>query len=318
MNLLLIRPLSGAVLSHGDVWKALHDASVTVIDERLGAFQSIAVVVAAMLAAWSLVHTAIEWVKDGERALGQLLAPIAILLCVMNFTVISGAFDGVVNLFGGRIAAAAGSSIGDMTAKVEEAARTGGLSVQEDWQADVVEAGGDSFAERLYNRIRGAFEFAAKTWTKTSELTRFSLVTFVCRFVIDLMFLVFQIIAAMFLTILRLIGPFAVALSATQRWRGGVVSWAERYIETSMWMPIGYIVIGILTGLYGAIATAIASGGVGRGAFFIGAAMIFASFRAIRSIPEIAGWLIAGTAHGLQPRDPLAVFGLIRKGATRT
>ena len=318
MNIPLILPLADAAASSGfNLWASLYGASQSIVDDKLGALSAIAVVIAAFFAAWSLIGTAQEWASGTSHDLPSLFRPVVILICVMSFTSLSGAFDGLVNLFCREIAEQTDSGIGDMVSKVQEACVSGYDDTADDWNDVVTDAEGDNWVERTWNKVRGAFAFAAKTTLKITDLKNFTLVTFVCRFVVDLMFFIFQIIAVMYLTILRLIGPFCFAVAVYKPWGGSVRAWCERYIETSLWMPIGYIIIGIMTGLYGSVATAIATGDMQNGAVFIGVAMIFASFRAIKSIPEIAGWIISGAAHGLQRADPLAVVGVVKKAATK-
>ena len=309
----LILPLAAAASSGSGIWESLYRASRSVIDDKLGDFVSVAVVVAALFAAWTLLKTTMDWTKGGSHDLWQLLRPLVIVLCVLNFSALSGAFDGLANIFCREISEHTESGIGDMMAKVQDACKAGGDTLAEEGE-DVMHPEGRNFAERAWNWVKGAFTYAAKTVLKVEQVGVFTVETFVCRFVIDLMFLVFQVISAMFLTVLRLIGPFAFAVAAYEPWSGSIRSWCERYIETSLWMPIGFIVIGIMTNLYGVLATTFAQGGgLEHGAFFIGVAMIVASFRAIKSIPEIAGWVIAGTAHGLQNMNPTVFAGYAQK-----
>ena len=313
----LILPLAEAAASAAgsSIWESLHKASWSVIDDKLGSFVSVAVVVAALFAAWTLLKTTMDWIKGGSHDLWQLLRPLVIVLCVLNFSTLSGAFDGVVNLFCREIAEHTDSGIGDMMTKVQDACKAGSDTLAEEGK-EVIHPEGKNFVERAWNAIKGAFVYATKTRLKVEQVGVFTVATFVCRFIIDLMFLVFQVTAAMFLTVLRLIGPFAFAVAAYEPWSGSIRSWCERYIETSLWMPIGFIVIGIMTNLYGVLATTFAQGGgLEHGAFFIGVAMIVASFRAIKSIPEIAGWIIAGTAHGLQNMNPTVFAGYAKMAA---
>ena len=316
----LILPLAeaAAAAAGSSIWESLYKASWSVIDDKLGDFVSVAVVVAALFAAWTLLKTTMDWIKGGSHDLWQLLRPLVIVLCVLNFSALSGAFDGVVNIFCREIAKHTDSGIGDMMTKVQDACKAGGETIKEEAVELMEDNSGKNFGERVWNKVKGAFEFAAKTVMKVEQVGVFTVVTFVCRFIIDLMFLVFQVTVAMFLTVLRLIGPFAFAVAAYEPWSGSIRSWCERYIETSLWMPVGFIVIGIMTNLYGVLATAFATGGgQEHGAFFIGLAMILASFRAIKSIPEIAGWIIAGTAHGLQNMNPTVFAGyakMVAKG----
>lgn len=309
-------PLAAKASSGSGIWESLYKASRSIIDDKLGDFASVAVVVAALFAAWTLLKTTMDWTKGGSHDLWQLLRPLVIVLCVLNFSALSGAFDGVVNIFCREIASSTDSGLDDMlnsTAKLYQSADAAEKTYEEEFNNS---GGGDTWIQRTWNNIKRGVVYAAKTAMKYTEVSLLGIVTFVTRFLIDLMFLIFQVIAAMFLTVLRLIGPFAFAVAAYEPWSGSIRSWCERYIETSLWMPVGYIIIGIMTGMYTALTDGYASG-EDYAVVFICLAMIFASFRAIRSIPEIAGWIISGTAHGLQQANPLAIVGVVKKAVTK-
>ena len=70
----------------GGIWGILQRVTDEIVDERLATFQSLAVILAAMLAALSLIRTTSDYVHGESRFGWQLMRPIVMLLCVMNFS----------------------------------------------------------------------------------------------------------------------------------------------------------------------------------------------------------------------------------------
>ena len=76
------------------LWGRLQDVNETVVAGRFSALQALAVILAAMLAAFSLIKTSSDYVQGESRFGWQLMRPIVILLCVMCFSPLCTAFEG--------------------------------------------------------------------------------------------------------------------------------------------------------------------------------------------------------------------------------
>lgn len=278
------------------VWGALHEVTGEIVDRQLGAFQSLAVILAAMLAALSLVRTASDYVGDGGRVGWSLVRPVAILFVVMNFSLVCSAFDSVVNIFTRDIAEASDASLSELNGVVADA-----FSSLKDSGLDAAKAA-DELAESegwsFWRKLKEGFRIAASTYFKTAQVSTLTVLTFAGRLLTELVFFVFEILAALYIAILRLLGPFALALAVNGEWKGGVASWCARYIQISLWVPVGYVVICLLTGFYRAVCQLLIGGGLEGGIFVIGLGLTTATVAAIMAIPKIASWVISSAGSG--------------------
>lgn len=280
----------------GGIWGTLQRVTDEIVDERLAAFQSLAVILAAMLAALSLIRTASDYVHGESRFGWQLMRPMALLLCVMNFSLICTAFEGVVNIFTREIAETSDSSIADLNDAINDS-----FSELKTMQTDMARTA-DELAEQegwgFWKKIKEGVRIAASSFFKTSQVTTMSVLAFVGRLITEMVFFVFQMLAALYLAILRLAGPFIVALSIPEAWKNGLTGWTARYIQISLWVPIGFLVIWMLTAFFEAICDGIISGGLESGIFIIGVGMMAVTVSAVMAVPKIASWFINSSGSG--------------------
>ncbi len=108
----------------------------------------------------------------------------------------------------------------------------------------------------------------------------------------ELAFFGVQTLAACILALIRMLGPFIVALSIPEVWKGGATGWVARYIQVSMWVPTGYFLIGVFTAYFRAVCRDITNGGLEAGIFIIGTSLLVVTTGMMLSIPKIASWFI--------------------------
>jgi hypothetical protein len=292
LHLIPVLPLASAT----GVWGALREVTSEIVDGKLGAFQSLAVILAAMLAALSLVRTASDYVGETQKVGWQLAKPLVILFAVMNFSLVCSALDSVVNIFTRDIAEASDASLSELNGVVADA-----FSSLKDSELNAAKAA-DELAESegwsFWRKLKEGFRIAASAYFKTAQVSTLTVLTFIGRLLTELVFFVFEILAALYIAILRLLGPFALAVSINGSWKNGVAEWVARYIQISLWVPVGYIVICLLTGFYRAVCQLLIGGGLEGGIFVIGLGLTTATVAAIMAIPKIASWIIASAGSG--------------------
>ena len=202
----------------------------------------------------------------------------------------------MVNIFTRDIAEASDASLSELNGVVADAfssLKDSGLNAAE--AADeLAESEGWSF----WRKLKEGFKIAASSYFKTAQVSTLTVLTFAGRLLTELVFFVFEILAALYIAILRLLGPFALALAVNSEWKGGVASWCARYIQISLWVPVGYVVICLLTGFYRAVCQLLIGGGLQGGIFVIGLGLTTATVAATMAIPKIASWVISSSGSG--------------------
>lgn len=285
------------------IWGMLTEVNNDLIFDKLGNFQSIAVVLAAMLTAYTVLKNSSDYMYGESKFLWPMLRPIVILLCIMDFSIICGALDSVVNIFTREVASEADRNFKDLGTAIEDAFTDLGTHTLD--QARLA----DSLAEEeewgFWRKLKEGIKLAAGSYFKTKQISVITVLSFSGRLIAEIIFFVYEILASLYLGLLKLLGPIILAISIPEELRRGVMSWLSRYIQISLWVPIGYMIIMLLTGYFQAICTSIVEGGHTSGIFVLGLGLIIAVVAAMMGIPKIASWVIqssgsANTQSGLE------------------
>ena len=278
------------VLASSGIWSNLMAVNSSYLEENLGSLQAMAVILAAMLAALSIIKTTTDYVQ-GEMHFGwQLLRPLLILFCVMEFSMVCSTFDGVVNIFTRDIAECSGGSFSELTSTIGDA-----FSSLKAEQKKITEAA-DRLAEQeswgFWKKLWQGIKIAAQSFTKGAEMSMLTVLTFCGKLITELIFFIFEALAALYLALMQLGGPFILALSIPEGWKSGLLGWLARYIQISLWVPLGFVVMGLLNGYFERICEMLVKGGLDAGIFVIGIGLIAVTIAGIMAIPKLASWWI--------------------------
>lgn len=285
------------------IWGMLTEVNDDLVFDKLGDFQSIAVVLAAMLTAYTVLKNSSDYMHGESRFLWPMLRPVVILICIMDFSLVCGALDSVVNIFTREVAAEADRNFKDLGAAIEGAFTDLGTHTLD--QARLADSLAEDEEWGFWRKLKEGIKLAAGSYFKTKQISVITVLSFSGRLIAEIIFFVYEILASLYLGLLKLLGPIILAISIPEELRRGVMSWISRYIQISLWVPIGYMIIMLLTGYFQAICTSIIEGGHTSGIFVIGIGLIIAVVAATMGIPKIASWVIqssgsANTQSGLE------------------
>ena len=285
-----------SVLAANGVWSNLMDVNASYLEGNLGSLQSMAVILAAMLAALSIIKTTNDYVQ-GEMHFGwQLLRPLLILFCVMEFSMVCRAFDGVVNIFTRDIAECSGGSISELTSTIGDAFSS--LKAEQQKITEATERLAEQESWGFWKKLWQGIRIAAQSFTKGAELSLLTALTFCGKIVTEMIFFVFEMLAALYLALMQLGGPFIIALTIPEGWKSGLAGWMARYIQISLWVPLGFVVMGLLNGYFERICGMLVKGGLDAGIFVIGIGLIAVTIAGIMAIPKLASWWINSAGSG--------------------
>lgn len=302
------------VAQNGSVWGILTDVSNDIVYDKLGNFQSVAIVLAAMMAAFTILKNSSDYIQGESRFLWPLLRPILILICIMDFSLVSGAFDSVINIFTREIAAEADADFKDLGAAIESAyTELGNHTLEQGRLADKM---AEEQQWSFWKKLKEGISLAASSYFKSRQMNSLTILTFIGRLIAEIIFLVYEVLAALYLSILKLFGPVILALAIPEEFKSNLTGWVSRYIQISLWVPTGYMIIMLLTAYFQAICLAIINGGYTSAVFVIGLGLIIAIVAAIMGIPKIASWVnqSSGSANAQSGLERTATRMLSRIG----
>lgn len=282
------------ILYSGGLWGSLMEMMDKVSNANLEGFIDLSVVLAAFLAAFSLVRFATTYVQGDNSFSWKLARPIVILLCVMNFSLLCNVFDSTIGIFSRDIADAAGGSFKELYMSM-----TNSYKVADDNLHRSVEDGlSNSVGEPWYKRVWEVMKTATKRLDNRTAIESLSIVSLFTRLIIEAIFLVMEFLAAFYLALMRVFGPFILALSIPENWKDSTAKLVARYIQVSLWMPVGYVIIGILTKLFGVVCGALATGSAEFGAGMTAFCLTVVGITAMLAIPKVAGWIVESAGSG--------------------
>ena len=296
------------------VWGMLTDVSDDIVFDKLGNFQSVAVVLAAMLAAYTVLKNSADYINGESKFLWPMIRPILMLICIMDFPLVCGALDSVVNIFTREIASNADSNFKDLGAAMENVyTELGSYALEQGRLADRL---AEEEQWSFWKKLKEGISLAASTYFKSRQMNTLTLLTFIGRLIAESIFWVYETLAALFLGLLKILGPVVFAIAIPEGLKQGLLGWVSRYVQISLWVPIGYIIIMFLTAFFQVICMSVINAGYASGVFVVGIGLIIAIVAATMGIPKIASWVIqsSGSANAQSGLERTATRMLSRLG----
>ena len=283
------------------MWTTLETVRDTVLSGKIGALSSVAAILAAILAAASLLKLSKDYIQGEPLDLWDISRPVILLtmVCLFNELVL-GPLDSIVNVFTRDISEAVSISTkeyviqwGDNIRKMHDYSAADMLS---DAARELEEAAqNSSWFGRLFSSIWIAL--------KKTIMYRFSLISLgfgalvggILFMAVKILLFVQQILCYTYLMVNSLLGPFVMALAILPGFESGLKTWIARYIQIAMWIPIGYFILYINLQVGKAFCTLAASGEVGLAMDWFMIALQVVALISVASVPKMAAWVIEST-----------------------
>lgn len=143
--------------------------------------------------------------------------------------------------------------------------------------------------------------------------------------------LILSVIRVFFLIVLTIFGIFVIALSMYPGLEGSFYQWLQKYINVYLWLPIGYILQGIISKIFMTFnpITTDGVGGqmIGMGSYSEGNMVVafisLCSIIGFATVPTMSSWLINAATNGLSSKmtskgsqASTAAKSVIKAGAT--
>ena len=111
-----------------------------------------------------------------------------------------------------------------------------------------------------------------------------------------------QIISNIYLLVNSLFGPFILSMSILPGYEGGFKNWFSRYFQLSMWVPTGYMVMGLNLHISNYFVELASKGGAGLSLEWTMIVMQVLALVSITAVPKFVTWIAHATgsddAHG--------------------
>ena len=283
------------------IWTTLETVRDTVLSGKIEALSSIASLLAAILAAGTLLKMSKDYIQGQPLDLWDLLRPIVLLTLVCLFrTLVLGPLDSLVNVFTRDAAEAVSVSTGEYVKQWgENVAKMDVYTVQNSMQDAAKE-----IAEIAEDKS-GIGRFFATAWIAIKKVVmhRFHLMSMgigtvvgaILFLLVKILLFVQQILCNTYLLMNSLLGPFIMALAILPGFETGLKNWVARYIQIAMWIPIGYFVMYINLQIGNAFCNLAAAGQTGLAMDWFMIALQIVALVSVASVPKMAAWVIEST-----------------------
>ena len=283
------------------IWTTLETVRDTVLSGKIEALSSIASLLAAILAAGTLLKMSKDYIQGQPLDLWDLLRPIVLLTLVCLFRpLVLGPLDSLVNVFTRDAAEAVSVSTGEYVKQWgENVAKMDVYTVQNSMQDAAKE-----IAEIAEDKS-GIGRFFATAWIAIKKVVmhRFHLMSMgigtvvgaILFLLVKILLFVQQILCNTYLLMNSLLGPFIMALAILPGFETGLKNWVARYIQIAMWIPIGYFVMYINLQIGTAFCNLAAAGQTGLAMDWFMIALQIVALVSVASVPKMAAWVIEST-----------------------
>ena len=283
------------------MWTTLETVRDTVLSGKIGALTSIAAILAAILAAASLLKLSKDYIQGQPLDIWDLLRPIILLTLVCLFRpMVLDPLDSIVNVFTRDAADAVSVSTGEYVKQwAENIGKMDAYTIQNSMQDAAKE-----IAE-IAEDHSGIGRFFCTAWIAIKKVImhRFHLMSMgigtlvgaILFLFVKILLFIQQILCNTYLMMNSLLGPFIMALAILPGYETGLKNWVARYIQIAMWIPIGYFVMYINLQVGKAFCTLAAAGQTGLAMDWFMIALQIVALVSIASVPKMAAWVIEST-----------------------
>ena len=288
-------------------WTTLETVKDAVLEGKIGAMTSIAAVIAAILAAMSVLKTSKDYVNGHGTDLWSLLRPLVLLLLTCQFHVlVLRPLDSMINIFTRDIASYVSISSSEYISKWgENMFDMGEMAMQNnqrEYFEELAEQADKSFITQFFMTIWLSFKKLLLDRFHLASLTVGSAIGGVLFLIVKILLFVQQLLSCTYQMINALLGPFVLALGILPSFENGIKNWIARYIQIAMWVPIGYFMMYINLQVGSSFCSMAATNGTSLSMEWFMIALQMVSLISIAAVPKIAAWVIESTgandAHG--------------------
>lgn len=291
------------------IWDTISLFMEKAISSKLAVFGNVAIILAATICAISVLKMAYDYIQGTTQTnYWQILRPFVVLLLVCQFnTIVLKPFTSIVNVFTREMAAgtdevdaAYWNKMLDNNLAMYNASKN---TINDTYEQEMKELEEDSsfFGELLF-KVRLWFKKVLMHFLSISSMSIGSAIAAALMLIAKVLLFVQQMLSCIYLTLMAIVGPFIFALAILPGFESGIKNWISRYIQISLWVPIGYLIMGLNLSLATSFADSAAASGGSLAQEWLMVACEIVVIVSIASVPKICQWFIESTgandAHG--------------------
>ena len=290
-------------------WSTLESIRERVLREDLSAVTDIAAILACMMCAIAILKVVKTYMTGQNMDPWDLFKPLIVLILVCNFnTLVLSPVDSLTSIVSRESAEIFdmrpdkyitrwGENMGNIGSSIAQENRNRYLEELEELAEDDGWGIGTWF-KKLWLGIKKCL----MDYFNITSLSFAGLIGGVLFLLVKILLYAQQILCSLYLLINSLAGPYVLSLSIMPGFESGFRNWFARYFQLSMWIPLGYMVLGLNLSISDHFSALASEGGMSIGLQWMMIVLQIAALVTITAVPKMATWIIhapgSSDAHG--------------------
>ena len=289
-------------------WSTLESVRDIILNEKVSAVIDIAGIIACIAASIAMIKVVLHYFEGHNLNAWEIGKPLILMMMVCNFnTVVLKPVDAIVNIISRETIKIMDVDTGDYIVRWSESMNTMTIlnivNNEMNYQKELEQiAESDSMIGKFFAKLWYGIKKYLLHFFSLKSMTLAGLIGGILFTLVKVLLFAQQILCCLYMTLNGMFGPFVMAISIIPGYEGGMRGWIARYLQIALWVPIGYIILGLSLLFVEGFVTLARQGVMGLGVEWTMIVLQAVTLAAVASVPKIAGWWIESTgandAHG--------------------
>lgn len=289
-------------------WSTLESVREIILTQKVSAVIDIAGIIACIAAAIAVLKVVLHYFEGHNLNAWEIGKPLILMMMVCNFnTFVLKPVDAIVNIISRETIKIMDVDTGEYVTRWAESMHTMTIlniaDNEQNYQKELEEiAENDSVIGRFFAKLWYGVKKFALNFFSVRTMSLAGLIGGILFTLVKVLLFAQQIMCCLYMTLNGIFGPFVMAISIIPGYEGGMKGWIARYLQVALWVPIGYIILGLSLLFVEGFCTLAQQGVMGLGVEWTMIVLQCVTLAAVASVPKIAGWWIESTgandAHG--------------------
>ena len=289
-------------------WSTLESVRDIILNEKVSSVIDIAGIIACIAASIAVIKVVLHYFEGHNLNAWEIGKPLILMMMVCNFnTVVLKPVDAIVNIISRETIKIMNVDTGDYIVRWTESMNTMTIlnivNNEQTYQKELEQiAESDSVIGKFFAKLWYGFKKYLMHFFSIKSISIAGLIGGILFTLVKVLLFAQQILCCLYMTLNGIFGPFVMAISIIPGYEGGMRGWIARYLQVALWVPIGYIILGLSLLFVEGFVSLARQGVMGLGVEWTMIVLQAVTLAAVASVPKIAGWWIESTgandAHG--------------------
>ena len=289
-------------------WSTLESVRELILTQKVSAVINVAGIIACIAAGVAVLKVVLHYIEGHNLNAWEIGKPLILMMMVCNFnTMVLRPVDAIVNIISRETIKIMNVDTGDYIVRWTDSMNkmtvlnivNNEMNYQKELEAI---AENDSVIGKFFAKLWYGIKKFILHFFSVKSMTLAGLIAAILFTLVKVLLFAQQILCCLYLTLNGIFGPFVMAISIIPGYEGGMKGWIARYLQVALWVPIGYIILGLSLMFVEGFCTLAMKGQMGLGVEWTMIVLQAVTLAAVASVPKIAGWWIESTgandAHG--------------------